>query len=1707
MIGNVTADSTAETTTFTCTVNGSPASPATPAITGQPIIAATASGGAVSGTAQVYTGAITLTQSEQFNVRVLSGGTWSALLTAQFSPNFTALRVAELMYHPLPATAAEIAKGYVSVDGAEDFEFVEIQNTGSTAVSLAGLEFTNGVTFTFPDVTLAAGAYIVACSDPAAFITRYANGQALLEAEYGSTNWTTVAAECGYSGHFNNNGEEVTLSNPNGGVVEDFTYSNSWYPQTDGGGYALVPQSITESASLLNSSSGWESCGTLNGTPGAADPVTLPAPNSVIVNEVLANPTASPGDMIELYNTTSQAINIGGWFLGDSSADLTAYQIPSGAMINAGGYYVLTQTGNFGFTLDPDGSTVYVSNDYDGQAGGYQESQGVPAMPAGLSYGLYTKSDGATNFTLLQTPTFGAANSVPYVSPLVTDEIMYDPSQPTATEAADGYVDHDFEYVELYNRSSSPVSLANYCVTGGVGYTPGWLPDGSLANDYTVSALTASGTTATVTLSTTASGLQNGDYVHVAGAAQGPYDGDFIIANVTVALAAGTTTFTYTMSSSPVSPATPLSGQSITAGKDSEFESLASGATATWSASNVAAGSYTVWAHLNLYDGDNNPLSPDSQAQYTVTCDGTPTTVTIDQDQVPATLGVTGMSYNNASGLVTVAANNTPVNNNALAAGSIVHISGATPSQYDGTFVVQSATSTSFTYSLASGLNLAAATGTITAGLNDVWISLGTYSASGAVSVKLTRTTNAAPSEWTIAGGMELVSSQNTIVLGTPVFGNTNTSLPTPPATLAPGQYAVIVSNYAAFEERYNPTGTSNILVLGVYSGHLGNGGDTVDIDQIGSRGGGDVTALNGYTPFYRVDHVSYNNAAPWPTSADGGGPALIRIHTADYGNDAINWEASNSGGTPGAANLAADTIPPTVPTGLTAQALVSPTPEISLSWSASSDTRSSVAYYEIYRDGATIGTSATTSYVDTTIVAGTNYTYAVAAVNRDGYSSAQSSSIEADLPAVTSYLWLDSQDVAIYFNEPLTSASATSLSNYSMTVTGGSSVALSAVVLSRDGTVVTLTTSSVLTAGTAYTITMKNLATVSSNPLPASLPLAVTYQSPMGTILDEVWDDLDSGDSVSDLTSPALNPAYPNDPTYITYLTSFNAPYNTGVDDYGQRVQGYIYPPTTGQYVFWVASDDASQLWLSTNASPANIGSSPIAYTDSWTPYEDWTEYSSQQSAPISLVAGQHYYVEALMKQGGGGDSLSVAWMLLPSGGTQVPDASATATNNSSSVPYSAVSLPTPSSFSVKTLTDSSTTATATFSSAPGFVVGQNVTISGASPLAYDGTFAITAVSGSTIKYTLSGSLTSATGTINATPVGISASGTTAYVWYPNNGYAAGTSITVAGATPTTFNGTYSITTVVNSNLFEYTMSATPSPLTASGTITVQQCGITYSGTTATVYLPNNGYTVGEWVNVSGASPSTYDGAFQVTAVATNTFSYTVSTTPSSPGSGSITVQQVPISYSGTTATVWLPNNNYGVGEWVDITGATPSTYDGLFQITAVGANTFSYTLSATPSSVATGTVTVQQVPITYSGTTATAWLPDNGLAVDDWINITGASPSTYDGLYEITAVTTNTFTYTMAGTPSALPATGTILADNVTLTETVIPGADLSPYIVGNVDLAAPAAPADLERVGDRQQHPDLALLEPRPGPDQRHRSLRHLPQWSALRHVDHC
>ncbi|MGA2660050.1 MAG: lamin tail domain-containing protein, partial [Verrucomicrobiota bacterium] len=146
-------------------------------------------------------------------------------------------------------------------------------------------------------------------------------------------------------------------------------------------------------------------------------------------------------------------------------------------------------------------------------------------------------------------------------------------------------------------------------------------------------------------------------------------------------------------------------------------------------------------------------------------------------------------------------------------------------------------------------------------------------------------------------------------------------------------------------------------------------------------------------------------------------------------------------------------------------------------------------------------------------------------------------------------------------------------------------------------------------------------------------------------------------GNTLDMLTNTIDNPSWPDnpDPAYTMIFTNFETEVNSGLNYYGQQVRAFVVPPTNGNYLFWIASDDASELFVSTDETPANKAPAAWVGDYSWTPAEDWTKYPSQQSAPIPLEAGRRYYLEALMQQGSGGDNLSVRWQL-PDGTYEEP-------------------------------------------------------------------------------------------------------------------------------------------------------------------------------------------------------------------------------------------------------------------------------------------------------------------------------------------------------------------------------------------------------------------------------------------------------------------
>ncbi|MEL6191510.1 MAG: T9SS type A sorting domain-containing protein, partial [Bacteroidota bacterium] len=148
-----------------------------------------------------------------------------------------------------------------------------------------------------------------------------------------------------------------------------------------------------------------------------------------------------------------------------------------------------------------------------------------------------------------------------------------------------------------------------------------------------------------------------------------------------------------------------------------------------------------------------------------------------------------------------------------------------------------------------------------------------------------------------------------------------------------------------------------------------------------------------------------------------------------------------------------------------------------------------------------------------------------------------------------------------------------------------------------------------------------------------------------VGTLSQEFWYDLST---TTDLASIPLEEAADE----VKEITTFASGENIG-DAYGSRISGYLCPPETGEYTFWIASNDNGQLSLSTDESPDN--KQVIAFVSNFTKFEEWDKYEEQQSAPVYLEQGKRYYIEAMMKEGLGSDHLSVGWQL-PSGTLELP-------------------------------------------------------------------------------------------------------------------------------------------------------------------------------------------------------------------------------------------------------------------------------------------------------------------------------------------------------------------------------------------------------------------------------------------------------------------
>ena len=395
-------------------------------------------------------GAIVLNDSTNVRSRTLSNGEWSALNDAFFviPGSQSDLRITELNYNPAAPTDDEVTAGYDN----DDFEFVELYNPSANTINLSGVQFTDGIVFTFGDadqgpVELGPGERGVIVRNADAFEDRYG---------------TDVNVLGPYAGGLNNGGETLELVDSLGVEITSVTYNDGglWSVAADGEGASLVLDSDTTSNSLLGKYYSWRASVEYGGTPGTASVSS----SGVVVNEIVANTDSSDLDSIELFNSTGSSINIGGWYLSDSGSDTFQYQIPNSTVLSAGGYLVFDEN-DFNFALSSLGEEVFLTRSVNG----------LPAFEDAVEFGATFNGDsvgrlpnGSGRLAHIDSPTLGQANQTHGVADLIISEVHYNPLPPTGNPVGVG--DNDIEFVEVFNRSNQALDLSDWRLRGDVDF-------------------------------------------------------------------------------------------------------------------------------------------------------------------------------------------------------------------------------------------------------------------------------------------------------------------------------------------------------------------------------------------------------------------------------------------------------------------------------------------------------------------------------------------------------------------------------------------------------------------------------------------------------------------------------------------------------------------------------------------------------------------------------------------------------------------------------------------------------------------------------------------------------------------------------------------------------------------------------------------------------------------------------------------------------------------------------------------------------------------------------------------------------------------------------------------------------------------------------------------------------------------------------------
>lgn len=365
------------------------------------------------------------------------------------------LKITEIMYHPKPGVGQT----------EKQLEFIELKNTGTDPLNLKSVVIIGGVQFLFSsDYIVAPQGFAVLVSDSNVFHARYPG--------------VKVAGQ--YSSNLANSGEDLLIRTGTDTLIE-MNYSDDlpWSPLADGHGYSLVSSEINP-VSDQDKSTDWKNSCVIEGSPGADDASCSATFPDVYINELLPHTDLPQVDAIEIYNNTSNIVDIGNWYLSDSKGNPFKYKIPDGTKIQPNSYYVVDESkfnvNGLGFRFNRSGDEVYLfSSNSANELTGFVTGWAFDGQYNGVSFGVYINSQNEKHFVAQETVTLGAENDYPKIGPIVFSQIMYNPNAVqdehiVLKNVTDTIV--DFWHVATPD-SGWIVSGINYKFPSGVSLNPG----------------------------------------------------------------------------------------------------------------------------------------------------------------------------------------------------------------------------------------------------------------------------------------------------------------------------------------------------------------------------------------------------------------------------------------------------------------------------------------------------------------------------------------------------------------------------------------------------------------------------------------------------------------------------------------------------------------------------------------------------------------------------------------------------------------------------------------------------------------------------------------------------------------------------------------------------------------------------------------------------------------------------------------------------------------------------------------------------------------------------------------------------------------------------------------------------------------------------------------------------------------------------------